>query len=39
VTGAALVRANLGRNKLRSTLTAAAIALATLLVCLLLTMR
>lgn len=38
MTGAALVRANLGRNKLRSALTAAAIALATLLVCLLLTM-
>jgi putative ABC transport system permease protein len=38
VTGADLVRANLGRNKLRSFLTAAAIALATLLVCLLLTM-
>jgi putative ABC transport system permease protein len=38
VTPAALVRANLGRNKLRSGLTAGAIALATLLVCLLLTM-
>jgi putative ABC transport system permease protein len=38
VTGADLVRANLGRNKLRSFLTATAIALATLLVCLLLTM-
>lgn len=38
MTGATLVRANLGRNKLRSALTAAAIALATLLVCLLLTM-
>lgn len=38
MTGADLVRANLGRNKLRSALTAAAIALATLLVCLLLTM-
>lgn len=36
--GTSLVRANLGRNKLRSGLTAAAIALATLLVCLLLTM-
>jgi putative ABC transport system permease protein len=33
-----LLRANLGRNRLRSALTAAAIALATLLVCLLLTM-
>lgn len=38
MTGATLVRANLGRNKLRSALTALAIALATLLVCLLLTM-
>jgi putative ABC transport system permease protein len=38
VTGARLVRANLGRNRLRSALTAAAIAVATLLVCLLLTM-
>lgn len=38
MTGATLVRANIGRNKLRSTLTAIAIALATLLVCLLLTM-
>lgn len=36
--GADLVRANLGRNRLRSGLTATAIALATLLVCLLLTM-
>jgi len=33
-----LVRANLGRNKLRSTLTAAAITLAVALVCMLLTM-
>ncbi len=33
-----LVRVNLGRNRLRSALTALAIALATLLVCLLLTM-
>jgi putative ABC transport system permease protein len=33
-----LLRANLGRNRLRSALTAVAIALATLLVCLLLTM-
>ena len=33
-----LVRANLGRNRLRSALTAGAVALATLLVCLLLTM-
>ncbi len=38
MTGATLVRANVGRNKLRSVLTATAIALATLLVCLLLTM-
>jgi len=38
VTGLTLVRANLGRNRLRSALTALAIALATLLVCLLLTM-
>jgi putative ABC transport system permease protein len=38
VTGARLVRANLGRNRLRSALTAAAIAVATVLVCLLLTM-
>jgi len=38
VNGADLVRANLGRNRLRSGLTATAIALATLLVCLLLTM-
>lgn len=33
-----LVRANLGRNRLRSALTAGAVSLATLLVCLLLTM-
>ncbi|MDH5565653.1 MAG: ABC transporter permease [Myxococcales bacterium] len=33
-----LVRANLGRNRLRTALTAGAVALATLLVCLLLTM-
>ena len=33
-----LVRANLGRNRLRSALTAGAVALATLLVCMLLTM-
>jgi putative ABC transport system permease protein len=33
-----LVRANLGRNKLRSTLTAGAVTLAVVLVCLLLTM-
>jgi putative ABC transport system permease protein len=38
VTGGRLVRANLGRNRLRSALTAAAIAVATVLVCLLLTM-
>lgn len=38
MTGGRLVRANLGRNRLRSALTAAAIAVATVLVCLLLTM-
>jgi putative ABC transport system permease protein len=38
VTLARLVRVNLGRNRLRTALTAAAVALATLLVCLLLTM-
>jgi putative ABC transport system permease protein len=38
VTSFGLVRVNLGRNRLRSVLTAAAVSLATLLVCLLLTM-
>jgi putative ABC transport system permease protein len=38
MTFADLVRKNLGRNRLRSALTASAVALATLLVCLLLTM-